>query len=283
MQTFSAIAELRTSIARHRKAGQSIGFAPTMGNLHGGHLKLLDIARKQCDVTVCSIFVNPLQFAAHEDLGSYPRTLEADTTRLEQQSCDYLFLPSVAQMYPLGTGQHTLVSTPGLGDDHCGKSRPGHFDGVATVVSKLFNIVLPDQAFFGLKDYQQYLVISRMVDDLRFPITVHGIETEREPTGLAMSSRNNYLSKEQKVQAAALYKCLQQSAQYLLAGHRDFATLEQQAKEFLQAAGLQADYYTVCHATTLAPAGKDDSKLVILAAVFLGKTRLIDNIRINLI
>lgn len=283
MQTFSAITELRRSIATHRKAGQSIGFVPTMGNLHAGHLKLIDSARKACDVTVCSIFVNPLQFAANEDLGNYPRTLDADTASLEQHHCDYLFLPSVAEMYPLGTEQHTLVSAPGLGDDHCGRSRPGHFDGVATVVSKLFNIVLPDQAFFGLKDYQQYLVIARMVEDLRFPISIHGVETERESTGLAMSSRNNYLSQEQKAQAAALYKCLQQSAQELLAGRRDFAGLEQQAKEFLQAAGLQTDYYTVCHATTLAPAGKDDSKLVILAAVFLGKTRLIDNKRINLI
>jgi pantoate--beta-alanine ligase len=282
MQVLSSIAELRKVIAGHRQKLHSIGFVPTMGNLHRGHLKLVDAARAQCDITLCSIFVNPLQFGVNEDLAAYPRTPEEDKVALQGTSCDYLFSPTVSEMYPQGRDDHIKVTTSEIGDLLCGKSRPGHFDGVATVVSKLFNLCQPDKAYFGLKDYQQYLIILKLVQDLQFPIEICGIETEREHSGLAMSSRNNYLSPAQRQQAATLYHCLQESKAQLLSGQRDFEIIENASRASLQNAGLRPDYYSICNATTLKPATAFDRELVILAAVFLGKTRLIDNIRLRL-
>jgi pantoate--beta-alanine ligase len=253
-----------------------------MGNLHAGHLKLVTDAKRKCDWVVCSIFVNPMQFGANEDLEAYPRSLEQDKEGLRNTGCDCLFYPSVNEIYPHGLQHQTIVSVPELSTIHCGNSRPGHFDGVTTVVSKLLNICLPDVAFFGLKDYQQFLIIQKMVADLLFPVDLVGVETERETDGLAISSRNNYLTREQRQLAPALYRTLQDTRNELRAGNRDFRSVESQAREKLEASGLKPDYFTICQASSLQPAQAEDSELVILAAAFLGKARLIDNIRVTL-
>ncbi|MEX2132482.1 MAG: pantoate--beta-alanine ligase, partial [Pseudohongiellaceae bacterium] len=254
MRIITTAAELRRLLAHEKSQGSRIGLVPTMGNLHAGHIKLVTTAREQCDYVVGTIFVNPLQFGTDEDLEIYPRTPDEDIKKLTESGCNGLFMPSVAEMYPGGTAAHTLVSVPGLGDNYCGKSRPGHFDGVATVVSKLLNLVQPDSAFFGLKDYQQYLVISKMALDLQIPVRIIGVETVREASGLAMSSRNNYLTAEQKVRAANLYRSLGFVAEALDKGRTDFAELENQARTMLNDKGLTPDYFAVCHALTLEPA-----------------------------
>lgn len=279
MQTLTRIAELRQAVIEQRRLGKSIGLVPTMGNLHDGHLELVRSARRECDWVITSIFVNPLQFGANEDLEAYPRTLADDAALLKSCQCDALFHPDVAEVYPQGLRQQTRVSVPELGNDHCGRSRPGHFDGVTTVVAKLFNLCQPDQAFFGLKDYQQYLIVRRMVEDLCFPVRVHGVETRREADGLAMSSRNGFLTSQERKQAPYLYSSLRKTALRIEAGERDYPVLEAQALETLAANGLRPDYFRVCQADTLRPAATTDRELVILAAAFLGKTRIIDNIR----
>lgn len=281
MQQITHIAALRAAIAVHKRAGRRIAFVPTMGNLHAGHVRLVEEARSHGDVVVCSIFVNPLQFGPTEDLDAYPRTLTADIEKLEAASCDLLFTPSVAEIYPQGLAAQTIVSVPGISRRHCGNSRPGHFDGVATVVNKLFNMVQPDVALFGLKDYQQLQVIRHMVADLCMPIELVGIATQREPSGLALSSRNGYLSVEQKTQAAALYQSLQDAA-VALQQRNGIANVEAAAAQKLAAAGFVLDYFSVCHADTLEPAQAEDRQLVILAAAWLGKTRLIDNLQLEL-
>ena len=282
MQAYKQIADLRQAVHIQKQHKSTIGLVPTMGNLHEGHLALVQEAKQHCDFVICSLFVNPLQFGANEDLNAYPRTLDADIAKLKGCEVDCLFHPTAQEIYPHGIKSQTIVSVPGLGMEHCGKSRPGHFDGVTTVVSKLFNICLPDQAFFGLKDYQQYLVICAMVQDLHFPIKITGVETHRESSGLAMSSRNNYLSDEQRQQAPLLYQTLVNTANQLKAGNRDFRTLEKSAKQTLTDATIKPDYFSICSATTLQPAKQTDPEIVILGAILLGKTRLIDNIRIRL-
>jgi pantoate--beta-alanine ligase len=280
MQNHTTIATLRNAIREARRGNRTIGLVPTMGNLHAGHLKLVKEARRCCDWLVCTVFVNPLQFGANEDLDSYPRTLADDRAKLQEYQCDCLFHPDPTEIYPRGLSGQTRVTVPELGIAHCGQSRPGHFEGVATVVCKLFNICQPDQAFFGLKDYQQYLILRRMADDLQFPIQITGVETEREADGLAMSSRNNYLSEAERSRAPLLYRTLTDAADHLRAGDRNFQQLEQSAIRALREAGLTVDYLTICNSTTLRPAVQEDRELVILAAVYLGKTRLIDNIRL---
>jgi len=254
---------------------------PTMGNLHEGHLQLIRQAKDRYDFIVCSIFVNPLQFGENEDLDAYPRTLEADCESLRAENCDCVFLPSVEEIYGNALEQQTSVNVPGLTENFCGSSRPGHFDGVATVVTKLFNIVQPDAAFFGLKDYQQFLVIKKMTKDLALEIAIHGIETHREESGLAMSSRNNYLSEQQRQQAAGLYRCLQNCAEKIQQGETDFQRLEEAARRELQQASLEPDYLQICDADTLLPPSLDTEHIAILGAVFIGKSRLIDNIRLH--
>lgn len=281
MQQITHIPALRGAITEHKRAGRRIAFVPTMGNLHAGHIRLVEEARRHGDVVVCSIFVNPLQFGPTEDLDAYPRTLAADIEKLEAARCDLLFTPSVADIYPNGLAAQTIVSVPGISRRHCGASRPGHFDGVATIVNKLFNMVLPDVALFGLKDYQQLQVIRHMVADLCLPIELVGVATQREPSGLALSSRNGYLSAEQKAQAAALYQSLQEAAA-ALRQHIGIASVEAAAAQKLAAAGFVLDYFSVCHADTLEPAQAEDRRLVILAAAWLGKTRLIDNLQLEL-
>lgn len=277
MQCITQIQSLRNTLAGLRRDGRSIALVPTMGNLHAGHIHLIASARSQADIVVSSIFVNPMQFGENEDLDAYPRTLAQDIEKLEAAQCDFLFTPTADEMYPLGHAYHTVVSVPELSTHYCGASRPGHFDGVATIVSKLFNIVQPDIAVFGLKDYQQFLVIKKLVADLCQPIRLLGAPTQREASGLALSSRNGYLSTAQKQQAVALIETLRWAAQAIQEGG-SIALIEEQGQRRIIEAGLKPDYFKVCHAHSLRPATASEQELVILAAAYLAKTRLIDNI-----
>jgi pantoate--beta-alanine ligase len=249
-----------------------------MGNLHEGHLTLIDAARKASDLVICSVFVNPLQFGENEDFDAYPRTLEEDSRLLEARGCHILFAPTVADVYPGGMQNETRVHVPGLTKHHCGASREGHFDGVTTVVSKLFNMVQPDTAVFGEKDYQQLTVIRKMAKDLCFPIDIIGVTTSREDNGLARSSRNNYLSLVEKQEAVLIYQALQKSKVALEKGGSDFASLRNNAINLLEQNGFIVDYFNFASAETLEPANENEIDIVIMAAAHLGSTRLIDNI-----
>lgn len=281
MQTLNTIAALREALKPARLAGKTIALVPTMGNLHQGHIKLAETARRNADIVVTSIFVNPLQFGVNEDLDSYPRTLQADQDKLIAAGCDFLFAPDVNEVYPEGQDNQTLVEVPGLSDLHCGASRPGHFRGVTTVVCKLFNIVQPDLAMFGFKDYQQVAVIRKMVQDLCIPVEIVGVATERADNGLALSSRNGYLSDSELALAPLLQQTLQQTAAAVRGGNTDYTALEEQAQQQLEASGFQRDYFRiVCRVSLLRPSAATDGPLVILAAARLGPARLIDNIEI---
>ncbi|WP_323114943.1 pantoate--beta-alanine ligase [Pseudomonas guariconensis] len=282
MNTVKTVRELRASVARARGEGKRIGFVPTMGNLHSGHAALVTKAAQRADFVVASIFVNPLQFGAGEDLDKYPRTLAADQARLLEAGCHLLFAPTVEEMYPDGMTVQTRVSVPQLSEGLCGASRPGHFEGVATVVSKLFNMVQPDLAVFGEKDFQQLAVIRAMVRDLNMPIQIIGEPTVRAEDGLALSSRNGYLSPEQRAAAPALYRTLKTMAEAITKGQRDYPALIAEGQAQLVAAGFRPDYLEVRHAVTLRPAMVDDRDLVILAAAYMGTTRLIDNLYLHL-
>lgn len=271
------IAGLRAALRQARNAGQSVALVPTMGNLHAGHIKLVHEARRRADFVVVSIFVNPTQFGANEDFGSYPRTLDADAAMLAEAACNLVFAPSPEEMYPDGRSQVTTVQVGEITDMLCGASRPGHFTGVATVVSKLFNIVQPDLALFGEKDYQQLAVIRRMTAELCFPITIIGVPTERAEDGLALSSRNGYLSADERAQAPLLHQTLQQVKTAILGGQSDLSELTSAALAHLSKCGFEPDYLEIRHAT-LRPATPEDHDLVILVAARLGKTRLIDNL-----
>lgn len=281
MNLVSTVAELRAAVSQARGEGKRIGFVPTMGNLHAGHIALVEKAGQCAEFVVASIFVNPLQFGPNEDLDSYPRTLAADQEKLVQAGCDLLFAPSVKEMYPHGQGLQTIVHVPGVSEGLCGGSRPGHFDGVSTVVSKLFNMVLPDLAVFGQKDFQQLAVIRTMVRDLNMPVEIIGEPIVRADDGLALSSRNGYLSPEERAIAPALNRVLQQLATAIRQGERDYSTLLASGLEALQAAGLRPDYLDIRNAEDLGPATADSVELVILAAAYLGKTRLLDNLLVN--
>ncbi|EPJ78209.1 MAG: pantoate--beta-alanine ligase [Pseudomonas sp.] len=281
MNTVKTVRELRAAVARARSEGKRIGLAPTMGNLHSGHAALITKAAQRADFVVATIFVNPLQFGPNEDLATYPRTLAADQEKLLQAGCHLLFTPTVEEMYPHGMADQTIVSVPSLSEGLCGASRPGHFDGVATVVSKLFNMVQPDLAVFGEKDFQQLAVIRALVRDLNMPIQIIGEPTVRAADGLALSSRNGYLSEEQRAVAPELYRVICQIGDAISKGEQDFNALLDQGKQQLEAAGLRIDYLEVREATSLRPATAENRDLVILAAVFLGKTRLIDNLHLN--
>ncbi len=278
MQTLNTIAETRAIIAEQVKAGKRIGFAPTMGNLHEGHATLVREARKYSDFVVSSVFVNPTQFGVGEDFDSYPRTLDADKARLSAAGCDLVFAPSVAEMYPDQNNDWVKVLVTDITTRHCGASRPGHFDGVGLVVSKLFNIVKPHVALFGKKDFQQLAVIRRMVKALCFDIEIIGVDTVREANGLAMSSRNGYLSAAEKEQAALLYKTLCATRDAIKDGSKDFAALTDAATQALAEGGFLPDYFNICRADDLQLATAQDRSMVILAAARLGKARLIDNI-----
>jgi pantoate--beta-alanine ligase len=282
MDIYSRIEELRATVRGWRRDGQVIGFVPTMGNLHDGHLSLIDMARQRADRVVASIFVNPLQFGEGEDFSSYPRTEERDRRLLEDNGCDGLFMPAVKELYPEGGMPVTIVEVPELSNILCGAHRPGHFRGVTTVVAKLFNLVEPDLAVFGEKDYQQLVVIRRMVEDLCFPVEIVPAPTGREPDGLAMSSRNQYLTESERRTAPSMYRELQRVARVISEGERDLGKACDAAVAALWEEGFRPDYFEVRRASNLAEVGADDRDLVILAAARLGRARLIDNVRLRL-
>ena len=281
LETIERIDTLRERVAAWRHAGQRVGFVPTMGNLHAGHLALVAEARRLAERVVVSIFVNPLQFGPQEDFAAYPRTLARDQELLAGAGTDLLFAPTVAAVYPRGQAEQTRVEVPGISDILCGASRPGHFVGVATVVCKLFNMVQPDLAVFGEKDFQQLQVIRLMTLDLSLPVLVQGLATVREADGLAMSSRNGYLTATERARAPALYRTLQRCAAWLRAG-LDSATVERRAGEEIAAAGFDPDYFSVRRAADLGLPASGERELVVLAAARLGRARLIDNLRVAL-
>ncbi|CAM4167249.1 pantoate--beta-alanine ligase [Pseudoalteromonas ostreae] len=282
MQSITEIKSLRSQIKAWRQTGLSVALVPTMGNLHQGHFSLVEKAKNMADKVVVSIFVNPMQFGANEDLDNYPRTLTADKQGLAELGTDMVFTPTVESIYPNGLDAQSFVDVPNISMGYCGGSRPGHFRGVATVVTKLFNLVQPDYACFGEKDYQQLQVIKTMAHDLSIPVEIIGVATSREVSGLAMSSRNGYLSEDQKETATVLFKTLNWSAEQLNSGQRDFDDICLQAKQQLEQAGLKIDYFEIAQRDTLKKATLNDSQLVILAAAFLGPVRLIDNLLVDI-
>jgi pantoate--beta-alanine ligase len=282
MRTYSTNAQLQSALAKHRQASQSIAFVPTMGNLHEGHLDLVRKARECSDIVVVSIFVNPLQFGANEDLDNYPRTLAADKEKLFAEGVQVLYTPTVDQIYPEGMDIHTKVQVPDLGDTLCGRSRPGHFDGVTTVVAKLFNIVQPTVAVFGEKDFQQLSIVRKMVADLCMPIQIIGVATARDEDGLAKSSRNGYLSAEQRRIAPEIHHLLLGCREAIACGFDNFLQLESHARMKLLQAGFEPDYFAIRDARTLRAVTENTEEIAILAAARLGDTRLIDNVRLRL-
>jgi pantoate--beta-alanine ligase len=281
MQIAKRIDSLQQELAALTMKGESLALVPTMGNLHAGHLSLIREARTLADRVVVTIFVNPLQFDREADLEAYPRTLEEDVRRLEKSRADLLFAPHVDEIYPSGS-ESSRVHVPVITAELEGASRPGHFDGVATIVAKLFNLIQPDVALFGEKDYQQLLVIRKMVQDLAFPVTVLGMPTVRDSDGLAMSSRNGYLTEQERKQAPEFFNTLRAVELGLREGREDFGQLQAEAMSRLEASGFKPEYVEVRHADTLAPAVSGDKDLVVLAAAWLGKARLIDNIPVFL-
>ena len=277
MITVTTIAAVREHVARWHAAGERVVFVPTMGNLHAGHVSLIEAAKAHGKRFVSSIFVNPMQFGPNEDFAHYPRTPAQDATMLEKAGCDLMFMPEVAEIYPNGADNATRIEVPGISNILCGEFRPGHFEGVATVVAKLFHIVDPDVAIFGEKDFQQLTVIRRMVADLCLRVEIVGAPTVRESDGLAMSSRNQYLDATQRQLAPAIYRQLQQALTALRAGERDYAKIEGAGRAALDGLGFKTDYFSVRDARSLLPARPDTKHFVVLTASRLGKARLIDN------
>lgn len=282
MQVFHHTQSLREALAAERKAGKRIGFVPTMGNLHSAHIELVKIAQRNCDVVLTSIFVNPLQFGLNEDWDKYPRTLAADSAKLEAVGCNYLFCPDEKEIYPNGMAEQTRVIVPTMTDVLCGASRPGHFEGVTTVVTKLFNIVQPDEAVFGIKDFQQLAVIRRMVEDLCIPIQITAGEIFREEDGLAMSSRNGFITADERPKVAVLNRSLNAIKQAIADGRRDFSVLVDEARAQIEATGFRVDYISICNSRTLEMAAHDDREITILGAMYTQGARLIDNVSVVL-
>ena len=281
MITATTLDALRAQIRGWRQAGQRVAFVPTMGNLHAGHFSLVTLARQHADRVVASVFVNPTQFGPNEDFDRYPRTPDADAAGLDEVGCDLLWLPSVEAMYPLGVAQAVRVSVPGVTEVLDGAHRPGHFDGVATVVARLFNQVLPDVAIFGRKDYQQLAVIRHMVRDLAFPIEIAGAEIKREADGLAMSSRNQYLSADERATAPVIHRVLEAMRDAALQGLAR-EEIERTATRALELAGFVPDYAVLRTPTFAEPAEGEAGPRVALIAAKLGRTRLIDNLEFEL-
>ena len=281
MDIVASTADLRARVQAWRGRQDRIAFVPTMGNLHAGHLKLVRHARAIAGHVVVSIFVNPMQFGPDEDYDTYPRTLEADTATLRQADADLLFVPSVDEIYPGEMDGTTRVVVPGLSDILCGAFRPGFFTGVATVVTRLLNLVQPDVAVFGEKDYQQLVLIRRMTRELCLPVNIEGVATERETDGLAMSSRNGYLSRTERATAAVLYRTLGEVKAAVENGSVDYPVLERMAMAALTRAGFRPDYVSIRRATDLGEPAAGDTALRVLAAAWLGSARLIDNLEIT--
>jgi|TARA_B110000971_G_scaffold35553_1_gene33654 pantoate--beta-alanine ligase len=281
MKIFHSVSALRGDLNKDRLKGFRVGFVPTMGNLHDGHLALLKQAKQSNDVVVCSIFVNALQFSLNEDWDKYPRTYQSDCEKLRNAGCDYLFHPDDIEMYPNGLDTQSRVICPTMTDVLCGASRPGHFEGVTTVVSKLFNIVQPDEAIFGIKDYQQLAVIRRMVEDLCMPIQVTSAPIHRETDGLAMSSRNRYINDDERPKVIILKDTLDWIASQIKGGNRNFSELEHIAAQQIEQVGFKVDYITCSNSKTLDLAANDDSDITILGAIFTESARLIDNVSVS--
>ena len=282
MRRVTSIADVRAAVREWRRAGERVVFVPTMGNLHAGHMSLLEAARAHGERFVASIFVNPMQFGPNEDFAHYPRTPERDARMLGDAGCDLMFTPDVAQMYPYGPAGATRVEVPGLSEILCGEFRPGHFQGVTTVVCKLLHIVEPDAAVFGEKDFQQLTLIRRMVSELCMPVAIIAAPTVRDADGLAMSSRNQYLTEAERARAPALYRALAAAAGRLAAGERDFPAIEREGLRALEAEGFRPDYFAVRRAVDLGPPEAGSAHLVVLSAAHLGKARLIDNVQVRL-
>lgn len=276
MEITTTVAGLRQRLAKET----AIAFVPTMGNLHAGHLQLVEVAKHHGRCVVVSIFVNPLQFGANEDLASYPRTLDADCEKLQAAGVNVVFAPSEAEIYPVE--QTITVNPPPIANELCGAARPGHFAGVATVVLKLFNMVQPQVAVFGKKDFQQLFIIRELVKQLNLPIAIIGVDTKRDENGLALSSRNGYLSAAQRLEAPRLQRALQLVVEAAKKGEQDFAAIEAQTAQYLTQLGWIVDYVSIRSAQTLLPAENTERQLVVLAAARLGKTRLIDNLEFSL-
>jgi pantoate--beta-alanine ligase len=274
--------ELDEQLFDWRRNGDRVALVATMGNLHQGHVSLVELAREHAERVVVSVFVNPTQFGQDEDFEDYPRTLEKDTRRLKTVLADLIFAPNIETVYPFGLEDATTISVPRITENFCGASRPGHFDGVTTVVARLFALVQPDTAIFGQKDYQQQLVIRHMSLDLNLPISIITAETVREDDGLAMSSRNQYLSAEERSTAPRLYEFLADVGDRMQSGRRNFAELESESIDKLSAAGFEVDYFSIRRAQNLQTPDRDCDELVVLAAAQLGAARLIDNIVVSI-
>ncbi|CAM3562098.1 pantoate--beta-alanine ligase [Vibrio aquimaris] len=277
MQTFAEIATLREQIKQYKRDGRSIAFVPTMGNLHEGHLTLMRKAREHADIVVASIFVNPMQFERSDDLNNYPRTLEDDLSKLANEGIEIVFTPTPDVIYPNGTDKQSFVEVPGLSNILEGVSRPGHFRGVATVVTKLFNIVQPEVACFGEKDFQQLAVIQKMTEDLALDIKIVNVPTVREMDGLAMSSRNNLLTMDERQRAPVLARTMRWISSAIRGGRDDYASIIEDASDQLRAAGLQPDEIFIRDANSLGVVSTETTQVVILMSAFLGQARLIDN------
>lgn len=281
METVSALGDLRTVIGRWKRAGHTIALVPTMGNLHDGHISLLNHAREHADRTVVSVFVNPIQFGRGEDYEKYPSTLAEDKNKLEKYGLDLLFTPDLESLYPGGTDTDTRINVPELSNILCGEFRPGHFSGVATVVAKLLNNAQPDVALFGEKDYQQLLVIKRMVRDLCLPVEIVGLPIVRESNGLAMSSRNAYLAPDERRRAPEIYRTLKAAAGALRKGGKSLEEIEKSAMERLELVGFRPEYVSIRRTEDLKLPATQDTRLSILVAAWLGPARLIDNIKVR--
>ncbi len=282
MIVISTISDLRREVASARRAGKRIGFVPTMGSLHAGHLKLVEVAHENADFVIASVYVNPMQFGPKEDLASYPRTPEDDKRALAGAGTDMVFMPTDTEIYPRGVAAQTFVEVPQLSDILCGAFRPGHFRGVTTVVNRLFNLVQPDAAVFGKKDYQQLMLIRLMVSDLGMPIKVVGVDTVREADGLAMSTRNKYLRPEERNLAPRLYSVLCDLRDEILRTQDVPWEVEAATMARLQRMGFRPEFVSIVRQQDLQSPSREDRRLAILAAAWLGRTRLIDNIEVNI-
>ncbi len=282
MQEISTTAALREQLSEWRHADDHIALVPTMGNLHDGHLSLVSLACKHAERVVVSVFVNPTQFGEGEDFEGYPQSLERDKRQLKRLNTDLLFVPDVETMYPFGVDNATSVTVPVLTDDLCGSFRPGHFDGVTSIVSRLFSLVQPDVAVFGQKDYQQQLVIRRLTEDLSLPIKIIRGPTQRDEDGLALSSRNQYLDAKERAIAPELFAILKGIGADLESGKRNYNDLEEHAVSDLRKLGFEPEYVSIRRADDLGMPDRDNDELVILAAATLGKARLIDNVIVHI-
>jgi pantoate--beta-alanine ligase len=280
MDTLTTISAVREQVRRWRNEGRRVAFVPTMGNLHAGHMSLIEAARRHGDRFVASIFVNPMQFGPNEDYAHYPRTPQQDERMLAEAGCSLMFMPDVAEIYPNGAERATRVDVPNLSRILDGEFRPGHFEGVSTIVATLFHIVEPDVAVFGEKDFQQLTIIRRMVADLCLPVEIVGAPTVRDSDGLAMSSRNQYLSPTERQTAPRIYQTLLAAANRLKAGDTEFASIERTGVAALEQAGMKPDYFSIRRAQDLGAPAPDTRHLVVLTAARLGKARLIDNVQI---